>query len=444
MRTLNYDFSPKHREYMRRSLVSVMNVAEGAVRAGKTVDNVFAFAHFIETSPDRIHLATGSTIGNARLNLGDCNGLGLEAIFRGRCRWGRFKGNECLFVRARVGERIIIFAGGAKSDSFKRIRGNSYGMWLATEINLHHDSFIREAFNRQLAAKRRKIFWDLNPSAPGAEIYTKYIDRYAAADFPGGYNYAHFTIFDNPAVSAERLSEIEAQYDSGSVWYRRDILGERCAAEGLIFRAFADEPERYSLDWDALGGEERRRLIASLGFISVGVDFGGNRSLTTFVAVGITPDFGKIYVMADHHITGQKGEIDPGRVNREFIAFIGRLMREFPGAEVRYAFCDSEAQYLINGLRRACRDAGLRLSVGESMKRPVRDRIQCTAKLLGSGRMVIFSSCRLVADGLRGAMWDSEAAEKGLDVRLDNFSSDIDILDAEEYAWERFMPRLTG
>ena len=70
------------------------NVAEGAVRAGKTVDNVFAFAHELKTTPDRIHLATGSTMANAKLNIGDCNGMGLEWIFRGQCHWGKYKDNE--------------------------------------------------------------------------------------------------------------------------------------------------------------------------------------------------------------------------------------------------------------------------------------------------------------------------------------------------------------
>ena len=93
----------------------------------------------------------------------------------------------------------MIFAGGAASDSYKKIRGNSYGMWIATEINLHHDNTIKEAFNRQLAAKRRKIFWDLNPDHPKAPIYVDYIDNYAKRDAEGillgGYNYEHFTIF---------------------------------------------------------------------------------------------------------------------------------------------------------------------------------------------------------------------------------------------------------
>lgn len=234
-KTLNPVFGEKHRAYIYKAVRSTISVAEGAVRAGKTVDNVAAFAYMIDAgTPDRIHLATGSTSANAKLNIGDANGLGLEYIFRGRCRWTKYKGNEALAIKARGREYIVIFAGGGKADSFKKIRGNSYGMWIATEINLHHEDTIKEAFNRQLAAKARRIFWDLNPSAPGSWIYKDFIDRFQA-QFGERYNYEHFTIRDNASISADRFREIESQYEPGSTWYRRDILGERCAAEGLIY-----------------------------------------------------------------------------------------------------------------------------------------------------------------------------------------------------------------
>ena len=93
-----YIFGGRHCDYMRQAYRSTVNVAEGAVRAGKTVDNVFVFAALLEDSPDRFHLATGSTLGNAKLNLGDCNGLGLEHIFRGRSKWIRYRDNEALRV----------------------------------------------------------------------------------------------------------------------------------------------------------------------------------------------------------------------------------------------------------------------------------------------------------------------------------------------------------
>ncbi len=420
-----YRFGPKHRDYMRRAMDCVVNVAEGAVRAGKTVDNVFVFATLLEDSPDRIHLATGSTIANAKLNLGDCNGMGLERIFAGRCRWGKFRGNECLFVQTAVGERVVIFAGGRNADAHMRIRGNSYGMWIATEINHHHDNFIKEAFNRQLAAGRRKVFWDLNPSAPSSPIYRDYLDRYESSPEENFYNYAHFTIHDNPVMTEERLAEILAQYDPSSIWYRRDILGQRCAAEGLIYRIFADDRRRFT---------RKREEIPALKQINIGIDFGGNRSLTTFVAVGF-PLTGGVAALCDHAIAGGKGEIDPGRIHREFSSFCGCLRERYPGVPIRYAFCDSEAQYLINGLRRACQGDGIQIR--DCAKRPILDRIAFVLSLMNGERFWLTEDCPRLAEGLAQAVW-----VEGEDRRKDDFTSDIDVLDAFEYAVERYMGKV--
>ena len=39
-KTIPFNFSEKHKDYIRRCEACMYNVAEGAVRAGKTVDNV--------------------------------------------------------------------------------------------------------------------------------------------------------------------------------------------------------------------------------------------------------------------------------------------------------------------------------------------------------------------------------------------------------------------
>ena len=63
-----------------------------------------------------------------------------------------------------------------------------------------------------------------------------------------------------------------------------------------------------------------------------------------------------------------------------------------------------------------------------------------------AGGLVLVWGIRLVrgeteqlSAGLCGAVWDPS---KEGDVRLDNFTSDIDILDAFEYAFEGFMKRI--
>lgn len=265
-KTQTIDWKPlskKHRQYIKSALHNRMCVAEGAIRSGKTIDHCIIAAAYLEKCQDKIHLATGSTIANAKLNIGDCNGYGLEHLFRGRCRWGKYKDNEALYIQTANGEKVVIFAGGGKADSYKRILGNSYGLWIATEINEHYDSedsrtsFIKVAFGRQVAANRPFVLWDLNPCNPSNRIYKQYIDAYKE-DFVGGYLYQHFTIEDNAAISEERKREIESQYEPGSVWYRRDILGERCVAEGLIYPMYEQaaediptgDPEDYCLSID--------------------------------------------------------------------------------------------------------------------------------------------------------------------------------------------------
>ncbi|MBR5366837.1 MAG: PBSX family phage terminase large subunit [Clostridia bacterium] len=422
-------FGDVHRAYMRRAETAEINVAEGSVRAGKTVDNVFVFASLLEHAPDRLHLATGSTLGNAKLNLGDCNGLGLEHIFAGRCRWTKYRGNEALVIRAEAGERIVIFSGGKNADAYKRIRGNSYGMWLATEINLHADSFIKEAFNRQLAARDRRVFWDLNPSAPSHPIYRDYLDRFETLG--ERYNYAHFTIRDNPVVTPERLRAVMAQYDEQSVWYRRDILGERCAADGLVYRRFADDPEAFKVPSIDPGQAD---------YLTVGVDFGGNRSRTTFVATAVmkkSADPGGFTVVADHAVAGSKGEVDAERINREFTRFLAAVRERMPGVPVRYVFADNEAQVLVNSLRRHLASLpGERVIVADAAKRKIVDRIAFVNTLMSQGRLRLYADCELLAAGLASAVWDEKSP---VDKRLDDFTSDIDILDAFEYSIERYM-----
>lgn len=245
-------FSKKHKDYIKNALSNKMNVAEGAIRSGKTIDHCIIAAMYLEQCPDRIHLATGSTLGNAKLNIGVCNGFGLENLFRGRCKWGKYKDNEALFIKTQTGDKVVIFVGGAKADAYKRILGNSYGLWIATEINEHYDcddsrsSFIKVAFGRQVAAIWPMVLWDLNPCNPSHRIYKDYIDLYKV-QYIGGYQYEHFTIHDNLSISEERKREIESQYVPGSIWYRRDILGERCVAEGLVYpmweEAIAEPPQ---------------------------------------------------------------------------------------------------------------------------------------------------------------------------------------------------------
>ena len=435
---IGFNFSDKHKRYIKNCANSTYNILEGAVRSGKTVDNVFAFAHELKTTKDRIHLATGSTMANAKLNIGDANGFGLEYIFRGQCRWTQYKGNDCLLINGPdtgYKDKIVIFAGGAASDSYKKIRGNSYGMWIATEINLHHDNTIKEAFNRQLAAKNRKIFWDLNPDHPKAAIYVDYIDKYAEkaakGELLGGYNYEHFNIFENINIPKQRIAEIVSQYDKDSIWYVRDILGKRSIAEGLVYTQFASLAAMANNPMKITVAQAQEMIKRNeLQGITIGVDFGGNGSGHSFVASAPTVGYGKLVALVSEL---HKEELDPDSLGKVFLAFVKKVIKLFGG--VSKVYCDSAEQVLIRGLRTAMARAAMGdIKVGNARKDRINDRIFCFTSLVAQGRFAYTELCNTLEDALSMAVWRPNTVELE---RLDDGTSDIDTLDGFEYSYER-------
>lgn len=426
-----YQFTPKHKHYINQCELNTYNIAEGAIRAGKTIDNVLGFAFFTLSSKDKIHLASGSSLANAKLNIGDANGFGLEYLFKNQCRWGKYKDNEALIIKGKATkgkERIIIFAGASKADSFKKIRGNSYGGWIATEINLHHDTFIKEAINRTAAAKQRRFFWDLNPDNPKAPIYTEYIDKYRETGaLIGGCNYEHFTLNDNATISEQRKKEIAESYDKGSIWYQRDILGKRCVAEGLVYRRFAD---MVASGDKSLFVDDPQNLME----IHCGVDFGGNGSAHAFVASGITYGFNElVFLISERH----EGSTSPRELESLFINFVERVLDRY--GSITTVYCDSAEQVLIKGLRNAAIESGYGwLRIENALKEKINERIKFTNRMIDQNRLkLVKRDCETLIDAMRGATWNPKQITE--DERLDDGTNDIDSLDASEYSFERFI-----
>lgn len=391
---LHPKWTAKHKEYMHKGIKATISVAEGAVRAGKTVDNVAMFAKMLELGvQDRIHLASGSTSANAKLNIGDCNGFGLEYIFRGRCKWSKFKGNECLRIKTANREYIVIFVGGSKADSFKKIRGNSYGMWIATEINLHHDSFIKDAFNRQLASKTRRVFWDLNPSSPANFIYKDYIDKFEET-YGERYNYEHFTIRDNASITEERIRDIESQYDKNSVWYRRDILGERCNAEGLVYPMFNKDIHVV-----------RKGDVQTEGDYYVSSDY-GIQNATVFLLWQKEVGSKRWICLNEYYYSGRDNHYQ-----KTVSEHVKGLIQMLNGIEPRAIIVDPSASALITEIRRK----------GYHVRRAdndVKEGIDDVSTMLAN-QLLAFCDCCVNTIGEFGIYsWDEKASERGEDAPL--------------------------
>ncbi|WP_432352991.1 terminase large subunit domain-containing protein [Anaerotruncus rubiinfantis] len=414
-------FSIKQQDFLDQA-THRWNIKSGATRSGKTYLDYYVIPLRIRrlAGKEGLTLILGNTKGTLQRNIIEP----LQAI------WG-----TGLVSDIRSDNTAILFGekcyclGADKVNQVNRIRGMSVKYCYGDEVVTWHPD-VFEMLKSRMDKEYSCFDGTCNPEGPN-HWFKSFLE--SDADI---YQ-QQYTIYDNPYLPAEVIANLEREY-TGTVFFDRYIRGLWVAAEGLIYRQFADNPTRWIKCFS--GKTERDKYLADVDFVSVGVDFGGNRSLTTFVATAVHRGYSKLTVLQDHHIAGGKGEIDADQVNREFIAFVRRLQNDFPSLRIKYCFADSEAQYLINGLRKAIRAAGLPLQIGDSAKYEIVQRIICTTTLLNQNRLFLLDGCDLVKGGLESAVWDANHPDK--DIRLDNFSTDIDILDAFEYSWERFMRKL--
>lgn len=396
-------------------------LCDGSVRSGKTLSLSVGFVLWAMTRFDgAVFGICGKTIESLRRNVI----MPLPSWLEGIAAIKERRSENKLVITAGGHTNSFYLFGGRDESSYALIQGITLAGVLFDEVALMPRSFVEQALAR-CSVRGSKFWFNCNPEDPQHWFYQEWVLQAAAKRVLR----LHFTMADNLSLSDDTRQRYERLYTG--VFYDRYIRGLWVVAEGIIYRQFAEHKDVY------VQPVSKQRL-QDVQYVSIGIDFGGSQSLTTFVATAIHTGFAQITVIADHHIKAGKGEIDADRLCREFVGFIGRLRAAYPWLYIKYVWADNEAQYLINSLRKTAREAILGVEVYDCKKRAIKDRIFATSTLLNTRRIVIGKDCTLVQGGLEGAVWDS----KKPDERLDNFSSDIDILDAFEYSWEAFLPRL--
>ena len=168
---------------------------------------------------------------------------------------------------------------------------------------------------------------------------------------------------------------------AGTVYYNRFILGQWCAAEGIIYRLFADSQAAHDgrFLWPA------DKPLPPGTMVHIGVDFGGNGSKHAFVATGILPDAAGVVGLCSARVDPK--DTDTAFLAGRFVDFVQQVLASW--GEIHAVFCDSAEQVLKNSLRSALlatRFSWLAGRVGNSRKIPINDRIRLTCILMGGGR----------------------------------------------------------
>ena len=224
------------------------------------------------------------------------------------------------------------------------------------------------------------------------------------------------------SIDDDKLKRVLSTYNKKSIYFKRDILGKRIATENILFSDIVENEEKYLID-----------DVDYVGYVSLGIDFGGNGSAHSFVTSSIWRDFSEIDVLRSdrteiiddiHKKLKQLKEIF-----KKHVLFI---LNKYGKIDVIYADCAE--QILISALQEVLDEIEIHIPIKDSIKTPISSRIYAINMLL------MINKLKFVKDdtkSLRIALQEAvQNPDENEDRWLDDGTSDIDSIDGFNYGVE--------
>lgn len=382
----------------KRDKLERINILCGAVRSGKTWISLILWGLMIAHKPRGTYLMTAKTLTALKRNCLDV----MANYFPIRYSLGN--------KTAKLYGATIYLEGANDSRSEGKIRGLTLDGAYIDEATIVDRDYFTMLLSR-LSKENSKLICTTNPDSPNHWLNTDYISR-AGEISAKVYNYL---ITDNDTLTKEYVENISKEYIG--VYYERYILGKWVTAEGLIYRIFADDNNRYVEDIKA----------KAYDMVTIGIDYGASQSSTVYIATGVHSGYKGIDVLMEKKIDGINS---PEELYEKFYTFYLEVVRRYGRVNVIYADYGALGQVLTKGLRMYMLEKSLAINIVDCSKDKIVNRIQFTLSLLGGDKIKINRECINLINALNTAVWEDGKD----DVRLDDGSVPIDFLDAFEYS----------
>jgi len=263
-------------------------------------------------------------------------------------------------LTVRMGNRCNTYYlfGGQDEQSASLIQGMTLWGVLLDEAALMPRSFVEQACARCSVAGS-KLWFNCNPAGPEHWLKKEWLDKKQEKKLL----HLHFTMADNPALPGTVRARYERLYTG--LFYRRFVLGEWCAAEGLIY----DFRQEMHICHDP----------PTTGRYYISVDYG---TQNPFSAGLWCVSGGKAYRLREFYWDGrQKG----AKTDEEYYEELQHLAGSLP---VEQIIVDPSASSFITVIRRH----------GEFRVRKARNEvlagIRLVAELLREGRLLVSPGCK--------------------------------------------------
>ena len=372
-------FSPKQRRVLtwwcRPEQPWEAIICDGAVRSGKTFSMGLSFFLWAQACFNGQQLGLcGKTIVSLRRNLLSellpcLRQLGFS------CREKRSE--NLLIVRYGGHENRYLLFGGRDESSAALIQGSTLAGVLLDEAALMPRSFVEQACARCSVAGSR-LWFNCNPEGPQHWFYQEWIlkaeERRAL--------YLHFTMDDNPALSPRIRARYRRAYSG--VFYRRFVLGEWTAAQGLVYDFFDCQRDTAPVP----AGPFRQWRIS--------VDY-GTANPASFGLWGQMD--GVWYRVAERYFDSRKEGWQ--KTDAEYAADLKDLAA---GREIQRIIVDPSAASFIETLRRE----GFTVT---RVVNDVADGIRVTADLLKKRKIIICQGCKDCLREMEQYCWDERGGK---------------------------------
>lgn len=426
-------------EYIAKTRNHELNYLVGSYRSSKTTFNILAFAIYLsECKVNGLHLVLASSASVAKTLIEDGSGFGLSSIFCEKYKKIKYKDFDAgLIINSLGKEQIILYMGGMTNTSYTHFRGLSLESIVMEEANLLHQNTITEAQGRLFASHRPCYFITENPDSDKKPSRKWLAEMQLAA--PDKVNFKRVSLYDNPALSPQRIADIVSKYDPNSMFYKRYILGEDCAAEGVIYQ-LADinmvqtvSPNRY------------------LDYIVV-IDPGKTKSTNAMLCIGRNIIDKTIDVLYECGIRNKDNmskpytSVDFARIEVEFIQDCANKLHKWPKLVIVDSFAGDDAyEHLYKDLRVARIPTMLKFpmkSDGSNGKDKCEDRIRRNLDLLYRGKLRFNKDCSKTIDDMKNITYDPKQLDKGIETYIDQYSSTghFDFVDCVDYATSFYGP----
>jgi len=427
----HYIGTPKASKWFKNTLDHRFNLIIGTIRSGKDYTATIAFVEAVKRADYDLFMVGAVDVKNAMRIIGRyiLNYLGGLA-------------KKCLYMEAPAikfkyngYEKIIIFAGGKNHGSDEGIVGLTLHSIYLTEINILNEEFVNQAIKRTSSFKDAKIFGTFNPKGKKHWFRVKFIDLWKSYQDLNPdkkwMNFERFTLFDNPVLDEDTISQIKASYDPTSTSYKRDIEGLESDPEGALYTV-----RDYNILDDINFTDYKRYAVV--------VDIGESSSSTTFLMGGLY--FNNEKKQLELHILKEYNHIN-NSVNEfqkkssldyigDYIHFTKECIELMNNKHPDIILFDGTEQF-FRDLRKGLRENSLGQHTPKRVtKDKEEDRIYKGQSWLYQEKLKFYKACKLTIEDFRNAENDQKIYENtGKIVTKEEYTitGHMDRLDATNY-----------